>query len=73
MFKQAWRSYLASLHPRNIKKIKNSAALGFWIYWLIISPIINTIEGEEFLFYAVNLTPYMIAWWSNLGHRLSMP
>ena len=78
MFKQAWRSYLASLHPRNIKKIKNSAALGFWIYWFVISPIINVFDdsgerAEQIWFYAVNLTPYMIAWWSNLGHRLSMP
>ena len=41
MVKQAWRSYLASLHPRNYKKIKNVGIEIIWIYWFIIDPIIN--------------------------------
>ncbi|MBQ8519223.1 MAG: hypothetical protein IJ455_06460 [Agathobacter sp.] len=78
MLKQAWRSYLASLHPRNYKKIKNGTFLGLWIYWLVISPIINDFDhsgeaAEQIWFYAVNLTPYPIMWWSNLEQKLSMP
>ena len=78
MFKQAWRSYLASLHPRNYKYIKNGGTLGVWIYFLVISPIINDFDhsgeaGRQFWFYAVNLTPYLIMWWSNLEYKLSMP
>lgn len=78
MFKQAWRSYLASLHPRNHKYIKNGGMLGVWVYFLVISPIINDFDysgeaGRQFWFYVVNLTPYLIMWWSNLEHKLSMP
>ena len=77
MMKQAWRSYLASLHPRNHKYIKNGGFLGFWIYWIVISPIINVYENngervEQIWFYAVNFTPYLVMWWSNLKHKLSM-
>ena len=78
MFKQAWRSYLASLHPRNHKYIKNAGLLGVWTYFVIISPIINNFDhsgevGEQFWFYVVNFTPYLIMWWSNLEHKLFMP
>lgn len=78
MMNQAWRSYLASLHPRNYKKIKNGAMLGCGIYWFVISPIINGFDdsgerAEQIWFYAVNLIPYMMMWWSNLEHKLSMP
>lgn len=78
MLKQAWRSYLASLHPRNYKKIKNGTFVGLWIYWLVISPIINDFnhDGEaakQIWYYVVNLTPYLIMWWSNLEQKLSMP
>ena len=70
MFKQAWRSYLASLHPRNYKYIKNAGLLGAWTYFVIISPIINDFDhsgeaGEQVWFYVVNFTPYLIMWWSN--------
>ncbi len=78
MLKQAWRSYLASLHPRNYKYIKNGAFFGMWFYFMVISPIINDYDHsgeavEQLWFYAVNLTPYLIMWWSNLEHKLSMP
>ena len=78
MFKHAWRSYLASIHPRNHKYIKNGALLGCWMYWFVISPIIyvfddNGERAEQIWFYAVNLTPYVMMWWSNLEHKLSMP
>lgn len=81
MFKQALRSYLASLHPRNYKKIKNSGFGGFWFYLFIVSPILNRYEGEgdisDGLYQAIStitiLAPFLIMWWSNLGHKLSMP
>lgn len=78
MLKQALRSYLASLHPRNYKKIKNGTFLGLCIYWFVISPIINDFDHsgeavEQIWFYAVILTPFLLMWWSNLEHKLSMP
>lgn len=78
MFKQAWRSYLASLHPRNYKYINNFGLVGVWIYWFIMAPIINDFDfdgdtGRKIWFYAVNLTPYLVMWWSNLKQKLSMP
>lgn len=78
MFKQAWRSYLASIHPRNIKKIKNGGIVGFWLYWVVISPILNAFRQssvviEQSWFNAITLTPYVIMWWSNLEHKLHIP
>lgn len=78
MFKQAWRSYLASLHPRNYKKIKGGALFGVWLYWIVISPLLNSIsKGSEAIeqswFYAITFTPYVIMWWSNLEHKLQIP
>lgn len=75
MWKQAWRSYIASLHPRNYKKIKDAAVSFVWIYWLVINPILNdfdhTGEGiEQIWFYIANLTPYILMWWSDLSGRL---
>ena len=78
MFKQAWRSYLTSLHPRNYKKIKGGALFGVWLYWIVISPLLNSIsKGSEAIeqswFYAITFTPYVIMWWSNLEHKLQIP
>ena len=78
MFKQAWRSYLASLHPRNYKKIKDSVSLGIWIYFLVISPIMRDwADGEDAIeqmsFYMANLSPYLLMLWSNLEQKLPMP
>lgn len=78
MFKQAWRSYLASLHPRNYKNIKNPGIEFIWFYWFILNPILGDYEeGEDWVFKALFwisiLTPYYIMRWSNLGHKLSMP
>lgn len=77
MLKQAWRSYLASLHPRNYKKVKDPTMVLIWIYWLIISPIINDFDhngeaAEQISFYIANFTPYFLMWWSNLGQKLYM-
>ena len=77
MFRQAWRSYLASLHPRNYKKIKSSVSLGVWIYFGVISPIMREwANGEEVIeqisFYFANLTPYLMMLWSNIEQKLPM-
>lgn len=80
MFKQAWRSYLASLHPGNYKYIKN---FGFGFIFIISTA--NTLVREAAegtlrevslfvaLFWITILLPYFIMWWSNLQHKLSMP
>lgn len=78
MFKQAWKSYLTSLHPRNYKKIKDHWMSGMWIYWLIINPIMQDFNDsgdavEQISFWIMTLTPYFLMWWSNLGGRLPMP
>lgn len=78
MLKQAWRSYLTSLHPRNYKKIKDTTGSFFWIYWMIIMPTLNDFDhsgeaGRQIWFYIANLTPYFLMWWSNLGQKLAMP
>ena len=79
MMKQAWKSYLASLHPRNYKKINGDNFFGFAaVYWLIINPILQDISGnadaiEEISFWIMSVTPYILMWWSNLGGRLPMP
>lgn len=77
MLKQAWRSYFASLHPRNYKKMKNHGLEFVWIYWLVINPTMNDFDhtGEaarQVWFYSANLTPYFIMWWSNLDQKLGM-
>lgn len=81
MFKQVWRSYLDSLHPRNYKKIKNPGLGGFWFYMFILSPILNRYTGEgdisdglyQAIFTIIILAPFLLMWWSNLGHKLCMP
>ena len=78
MLKQAWRSYIASLHPRNYKKLKDGALGGIFMYWLVINPIMLGYEDAEdtiqqILFYLVYLLPLLMMWWSNLEQRLPMP
>lgn len=79
MFKQVWRSYLASLHPRNYKYIKNPGIELLW-FCFMINPLINSPSIENIadrvevgLFWITVLLPYYIMWWSDLGHKLSMP
>lgn len=79
MWKQAWKSYLASLHPRNYKKINGDNYLGLAaVYWLIINPIFQDYGGnadavEQISFWIMTVAPYILMWWSNLGGRLPMP
>ena len=75
MWKHAWRSYTASLHPRNYKKIKDATWSFLWLYWLVVNPILNDFDhtgeaAEQIWFYIANVTPYILMWWSDLSGRL---
>ena len=77
MLKQAFGSYLLSLHPRNIKKLKSNNG-GFWlIYWAFIYPIIisgsNPNFAEFMWFTMVKMIPFFVMGWSNLSSKFLMP
>lgn len=70
MYKQAWRSYLASIHPRNIKKAKEKGYLFTSFFWFFIYPsIIATNQEEEMaeviLMSALRFMPFLMLAWSN--------
>lgn len=77
MLKQAFRSYLSALHPRNIKKLNNGN--GFWsIYFLFIYPMLMTLtQGDEFLkafwFIMIKMMPFGLMLWSNVESKFLMP
>lgn len=78
MLKQAWRSYLTSLHSGNIKKLRESAAY-LWSY-IILLPIMATAliqeNGYGDFFCAVYLRmllPVGLMIWSDLGSKYLMP
>ena len=79
MRKQAWRSYIASLHPRYIRKAYDNGSLFWIIYWLVIYPIIiGSINDNMSEYYDVilrmfiRLIPFMIMGWSNLNSKFLM-
>ena len=73
MLKQAWRSYLASLHPRNLKKLNHLSAGGWSIYWLLTWPILMNSSGDETGITAsymwTRVIPFLIMSWSNISSR----
>ena len=79
MMKQAWRSYIASLHPRNVKKLRESEAY-LWTY-IILLPLyagIALLEENSFadmmcLAFLRILFPLGLMGWSNLGSKYLMP
>lgn len=79
MLKQAWRSYLASLHPRYLRKAYDMGSLFMFIYWFGIYPLIMSAVSDTVEFYTVmghifmRLIPFMIARWSNIGSKYLMP
>ena len=79
MMKQAWRSYLASLHPRNIKKLRESAAYAwFYIIMLFMYAIISLLQDNGYadlicLAAVRMLLPLGLMGWSNLGSKYLMP
>ena len=78
MFKQAFQSYLASLHPRNLRKAYDEGKL-FWIlYWLIIYPnLMRFATGESEIYEVVyllmiRLIPWGLMAWSSIGSKFLM-
>lgn len=77
MMKQAWRSYLASIHPRNIKKLKERAP-GWWVYALIIGLNLipaSLLEGSPQNWtasYIFLLLPMFFMTWSDLNSKYLM-
>ena len=79
MMKQAWRSYLASLHPRNIKNINVQKSVPWFaiVYWLILNPIIGANQGRfdywtYIGFLTIKAIPIIVLAWSNILGRLSI-
>lgn len=78
MMKQAWRSYLASLHPRNIKNIKESSSSTWILYWTVFYPIliVKNANNEDFVAYTVysmlKILPVLLMSWSNISSRFLM-
>lgn len=78
MLKQAFRSYLSALHPRNIKKLKESPNWFSTIYFLCIYPmlmsIINDDDFARFIWFAmIKLLPFWLMIWSNVTSKFLMP
>ena len=83
MTKQAWRSYIASLHPRNLKKVNNDNHAQFFnlMWWLAIYPSIIAGEGRDseihwgvyMLYLTAKFLPILFMSWSNMCGRLPMP
>ena len=78
MFKQAWRSYLASLHPRNLRKAYDKGAIFPILYWFVIYPLImNAITDNEEIYNIMALMfmrmiPLMIMGWSDINSKFLM-
>lgn len=80
MLKQAWRSYIASLHPRYLRKAYDNGDL-FWVfYWFVIYPVImglvNDDSAEMYDLMALmfmRMIPFMIMGWSNINSKFLMP
>jgi len=79
MLKQAWRSYLASLHPRYLRKAYDKGAIFMLLYWFVIYPILMGAVTDNFEFYDVmvlifmRMIPFMVMEWSNIGSKYLMP
>lgn len=79
MMKQAWKSYLASLHSRNLRKIYHNGEWLFWLYWLVIYPAIIGMTSEDTTEYVrtmytilIRLIPFLIMEWSNTNSKYLM-
>lgn len=75
MLKQAFRSYLSALHPRNIKKLKESQNWFSIIYFLFIYPfIISSINDSPgaakiIWFTIIKMLPFLLMIWSNISSK----
>ncbi len=76
MLKQAFRSYLSAIHPRNIKKIKENGNWFWVIYFSIIYPTLmgatNPNFGRIMLFTMVKMIPFFLMGWSNISSKFLM-
>lgn len=74
MMRQAFRSYIASLHPRNTKQLKEKAEF-LWLYIILLFMYgIAALETEmgyadAVLASVIRLLPFFLAGWSNLGSK----
>ena len=79
MLKQAWRSYLASLHPRNLRKAYDKGGLFILIYWFVIYPLIMNAVTDDIDYYyvtvymCIRMIPFLVIGWSNIGSKYLMP
>lgn len=82
MLRQAFRTYVVSLHPRNLKKVPKEQRPSWFLmfYWLVLNPMIVGSQdkiGENYLFFLldtlIKFFPLLLMWWSNLLGRIYMP
>jgi len=78
--KQALRSYLASIHPRNIKKLKEmDSAIQVYIYLYVygiylLAAILPGKTAADWIFSLISLLiPVFFMGWSDLSSRYLMP
>lgn len=78
MWKQAWRSYLISLHPRYLRKAYDEGKLFWVLYWLVIYPVImSSISDNPEIFQVIyllmfRLVPFFLMAWSDIGSKYLM-
>lgn len=78
MMKQAWRSYIASLHPRNIKKLREKNAFwGVYLFVIGLNSVVALLPGhttQDWLgLFFLRLIPLFFMTWSDLGSTYLMP
>lgn len=71
MWKQAWKSYLSSLHLRNWKSARRKFDIMdfIWLLWLW-NPGRDVEAG---VFFLMKMIPFIMIVWSNMVTKLSMP
>lgn len=78
MLKQAWRSYLASLHSGNLEKMRNEAGymwmyVVFFISWGVTTLITDQKYADTMWAWFLRMTPVALMLWSDLVSKLLMP
>lgn len=80
MLKHAWRSYLASLHPRYLRKAYDAGLIFPLLYWMVIYPTMmmlvnkeNTLELYQLMAHMyMRMIPFFIMEWSNVNSKYLM-
>lgn len=77
MLKQAFGSYMSSLHPRNVKKLKDNNGSFWLVYWAFIYPFMISSTNPNFAefmwFTMIKMIPFFVMGWSNLSSKFLMP